>query len=401
MPGRIFISYSKTDPEPTRALADFLTSQGYSVWWDTNLTSGEVFREVIDRELAAADAVIVIWTAHSVASNWVISEADDAARRNKLITVRTNDMEPWRIPKPYNTYQADIVDNRDAVLAAVRRLAGETPKPEAKQAPNLSEATLHEALALEHWQAIKTSADPAKLRSFLNEFGGTKCAPLARAELERLAECEWRKLRSSNDIRALHSFRLLFSQTMPGQLAYARIEALASNLRSSQFPADGPQKSGIWGFWERNAVAIAVAWLCTIVPFAIYCPSIFDRRNWAFILFSSPDRSVFSGSCFGLLLVSITVLALLTQKKAPLQPIEAAIYWFGSALSLGLFVWLSWILLYGPDLLGIDPAPGSTGFAAGLIVLIGSGLAARRLWKASRGSSFTDRAPYNAPERTP
>ena len=56
----------EADPEPTRALADFLTAQGYSVWWDTNLTSGEVFREVIDRELAAADAVIVIWTAHSV-----------------------------------------------------------------------------------------------------------------------------------------------------------------------------------------------------------------------------------------------------------------------------------------------------------------------------------------------
>ncbi len=27
MPGRIFISYSKADPEPTRALADFLTAQ--------------------------------------------------------------------------------------------------------------------------------------------------------------------------------------------------------------------------------------------------------------------------------------------------------------------------------------------------------------------------------------
>jgi hypothetical protein len=157
MPGRIFISYSKADPEPTRALADFLTAQGYSVWWDTNLTSGEVFREVIDRELAAADAVIVIWTAHSVASNWVISEADDAARRGKLITVRTSDLEPWRIPKPYNTYQADLVDNRNAVLAAVRRVAGKPPKTELKPAPSLSEATLHEAL--EHWQAIKTSAD--------------------------------------------------------------------------------------------------------------------------------------------------------------------------------------------------------------------------------------------------
>ncbi len=188
MPGRIFISYSKAEPKPAQELAEFLTAQGYTVWWDTNLTLGEVFREVIDRELAAADAVIVIWTAHSVASNWVISEADDAARRNKLITVRTKDLEPWRIPKPYNTYQADLVDNRAAVLAAVRRVAGEPPKREIKPGPSLSEATLREALALEHWQAIKASVDPAKLRSFLKEFVATRCATLARAELERLTK---------------------------------------------------------------------------------------------------------------------------------------------------------------------------------------------------------------------
>ena len=186
MPGRIFISYSKADPEPTRELADFLTAQGYSVWWDTNLTSGEVFREVIDRELAAADAVIVIWTAHSVASNWVVSEADDAARRGKLITVRAQDLEPWRIPKPYNTYHTDLVDNRNAVLAAVRRVAGEQSKPEVKPSTGLSEATLHEALALEHWQAIKASGAPARLRAFLAEFADTKCASLAHAELRRL-----------------------------------------------------------------------------------------------------------------------------------------------------------------------------------------------------------------------
>ena len=97
MPGRVFISYSKAEPQPTQELAEFLTAQGYSVWWDTNLTSGEVFREVIDREIAVADAVIVIWTNASVTSKWVISEADDATHKNKLITVRTKDLDPRRI----------------------------------------------------------------------------------------------------------------------------------------------------------------------------------------------------------------------------------------------------------------------------------------------------------------
>ncbi len=147
MVGRIFISYSKAEPGPTEKLAKFLTARGYIVWWDTNLNAGEVFRKVIDRELDAADAVIVIWTPNSVASDWVIAEADHAARQNKLITVRTQDLQPWRIPKPYNTYQTDTVDNHQGILRAVRCLAGEPPKPEVMPSPGLSGAASHEALA--------------------------------------------------------------------------------------------------------------------------------------------------------------------------------------------------------------------------------------------------------------
>jgi TIR domain len=122
--GRVFISYSKQHPEPTRDIAAYLESQGYSVWWDTNLTSGEIFREVIDQELDAADAVIVIWTADSVDSDWVRSEAQHAVRQNKLIPLRTKDLDVWRIPKPYGELQTGIVDDREAILKAVRRVLG-------------------------------------------------------------------------------------------------------------------------------------------------------------------------------------------------------------------------------------------------------------------------------------
>ena len=174
MAGRIFISYSKADPEPTRALADFLTAQGYSVWWDTNLTSGEVFREVIDRELAAADAVIVIWSAHSVASNWVVSEADDAARRGKLITLRNSDLEPWRIPKPYNTYHADPVENRQAVLAAVRRLAGGAN----------TEVKHYAAKPTPQRQATRLVDGPVSFGSFITSFVGLSSALFYVADIK-------------------------------------------------------------------------------------------------------------------------------------------------------------------------------------------------------------------------
>jgi TIR domain len=120
----IFISYSKQQPEPTREVAAYLGSQGYSVWWDADLTSGEDFGHVIDRELDAAKAVIVIWTKGSIASKWVRAEARHADRDGKLIPLRTEDLDTSRIPKPYCEYHTDVVDDRAAILKAVRRVAG-------------------------------------------------------------------------------------------------------------------------------------------------------------------------------------------------------------------------------------------------------------------------------------
>ncbi len=134
MQSRIFISYSKEEPALASDLAGFLADQGCAVWWDRNLTSGEVFREVIDRELDAADAVVVIWTEGAARSKWVIAEADHAARQDKLITVRSRNFDPWRIPKPFNAYQADILDDRASILDAIRRVASQGARPETEPA---------------------------------------------------------------------------------------------------------------------------------------------------------------------------------------------------------------------------------------------------------------------------
>ena len=350
MPGRVFISYSKAEPEPTRELADFLTSQGYTVWWDTNLTSGEVFRKVIDRELAAADAVIVIWSAHSVASNWVVSEADDAARRGKLITVRTGDLEPWRIPKPYNTYQADLVDNREAVLAAVRRVAGEAPKLEAKPAPSLSEATLYEALALEHWQAIKASGDPAKLQAFLNEFGTSKCGPLARAELARLAERQWSKLASSKDPVALNSFCSLFQDTPQARLARARMAALNSKTETKEHAP--PLRNGVAGFVNRHPRIIAFSWLFIGLPLIWFISRLFVESKWLSIgLPKDPERFA-SGYTIGLVLFISAESFLLWVRFRFIKAAEVAIYCLGNALVAGFLGVVLLVILDFPIIIG-------------------------------------------------
>jgi hypothetical protein len=80
----IFLSYARQDRGTARLFADGLVAEGFTVWWDASLRSGETFDEVIERNLRDAKAVVVLWSPASVASRWVRAEATLADRRNKL-----------------------------------------------------------------------------------------------------------------------------------------------------------------------------------------------------------------------------------------------------------------------------------------------------------------------------
>jgi hypothetical protein len=81
----IFLSYARHDQSIARMFADSLVAEGFTVWWDASLRSGETFDEVIEKELRHAKAVVVLWSPRSVASRWVRAEATLADRRNKLV----------------------------------------------------------------------------------------------------------------------------------------------------------------------------------------------------------------------------------------------------------------------------------------------------------------------------
>ena len=83
----IFISYSREERPAARHFAESFAQEGFAVWWDAALRSGETFDEVIERELRAAKAVVVLWSPRSVASRWVRAEATLADRANKLVPV--------------------------------------------------------------------------------------------------------------------------------------------------------------------------------------------------------------------------------------------------------------------------------------------------------------------------
>lgn len=150
----IFISYSREERPAARHFAESFAGEGFSVWWDAVLRSGQTFDEVIEKELRAAKAVVVLWSPRSVASRWVRAEATLADRGNKLVPVI---IESCNLPIIFElTHAADLADwtgdtsdSRWQILVSdLRRLVGgdyevagalaKPPEPASKAKPALA-----------------------------------------------------------------------------------------------------------------------------------------------------------------------------------------------------------------------------------------------------------------------
>lgn len=106
---KLFVSYASDDRRLIAPLVDFLRAQGWEVWWDRHLDVGEAFDRRIEKELAAADCVVVVWSRTSVASNWVLSEAMAGFEANRLVPVALDTR--LSIPLPFNrVHAASLVD---------------------------------------------------------------------------------------------------------------------------------------------------------------------------------------------------------------------------------------------------------------------------------------------------
>lgn len=90
----VFISYASPDRERARVLAERLGERGLAVWWDRTIPPGRVFDEVIQEALQSAGSVIVLWSAQSVRSNWVKTEASEGLEEDKLVPALIEPVEP-------------------------------------------------------------------------------------------------------------------------------------------------------------------------------------------------------------------------------------------------------------------------------------------------------------------
>ncbi|MBS0476343.1 MAG: toll/interleukin-1 receptor domain-containing protein, partial [Proteobacteria bacterium] len=83
----IFVSYNRQDQDHVRLFAEGLKAEGFDVWWDVTLRTGDAWDAVTEKALNDAEAVVVMWSQHSVNSRWVRSEAAVAQRNGTLVPV--------------------------------------------------------------------------------------------------------------------------------------------------------------------------------------------------------------------------------------------------------------------------------------------------------------------------
>jgi adenylate cyclase len=98
----IFISYARSTASQAQRVAEALRALGYGVWRDDELPAHRAYAEVIEERLKAAKAVVVIWSAEAVKSEWVRAEADAARGTRTLVQLSIDGAVP---PMPFNQIQ--------------------------------------------------------------------------------------------------------------------------------------------------------------------------------------------------------------------------------------------------------------------------------------------------------
>ena len=107
----VFISYVSEDRDRAAQLASALGAIGWSVWWDHKIIVGQAFDHSIELELENAKSVIVLWSKHSIGSEWVKNEAAVASERGVLVPAT---IESVKLPLEFRRKQtADLMDWKD------------------------------------------------------------------------------------------------------------------------------------------------------------------------------------------------------------------------------------------------------------------------------------------------
>jgi TolB-like protein/tetratricopeptide (TPR) repeat protein len=125
----VFLSYAREDKAIASALAQALSAAGLSVWWDALIEGGAAFAKTIEAAIEKSDALVVLWSKASIASDWVRDEAAKGRDLGRLVPISLDGTAP---PMGFRQYQ--VID-----------FSHWTKKPTAPEIDQLTTALSHVA----------------------------------------------------------------------------------------------------------------------------------------------------------------------------------------------------------------------------------------------------------------
>jgi hypothetical protein len=178
----VFLSYVSEERAQAQLIAAGLEGEGFSVWWDPHLEPGEVYSQVIDREIRAAKVVVVLWSSRSVESYWVCSEATVGFNRGTLVPARIDRCD---VPTGFVLVQyVDVINwNGDRDARDWRQFVDAVRKRKDKAASHLKptgSAADHANMELIYWDTVRQSDNPADFHAYIARYPTGAFVELAR-----------------------------------------------------------------------------------------------------------------------------------------------------------------------------------------------------------------------------
>jgi TIR domain len=90
----VFISYAREDKGSAEKLRHYFEEQGYDVFWDDDIRTGDTWPPILETHLDQAKCIVVLWSPNSIDSDWVNYEAERGGNRQVLLTAKITDCEP-------------------------------------------------------------------------------------------------------------------------------------------------------------------------------------------------------------------------------------------------------------------------------------------------------------------
>jgi outer membrane protein OmpA-like peptidoglycan-associated protein len=102
----VFLSYARVDRALAEQVKAGLEAAGLSVFFDVEgLDGGDVFPDVLDREVKGAGAVVSLWSQHSLSRPWVKQECSIGLKRKCLIPLAIERLGELDVPVAFEGLQ--------------------------------------------------------------------------------------------------------------------------------------------------------------------------------------------------------------------------------------------------------------------------------------------------------